>query len=302
MARPNHRPVRGPVEVRDRHGAYRQTPLFVNDEAPVTKRMKNDFRARALRALIVSLAFATLLSMLGAYGTHQLGLVGAWVYWFALIGGGMVLGSFGFRQVTHVWLVGRPWWAQWAVATVAMTVPMVGLVSVAQTVIGNPVSARHLVVFAGQVMLIVAAVAAVQMLVDPPPQPDVAPQPSASPGLHSESSVKAPTTAESAGPAFAKRLPPKLLGADIWALSAEDHYVRVHSSKGADLVLIRLADAIAEMDAVDGLRVHRSWWVAKAGVAQIRRRTEGGVVVLHTGVEAPISRSAMPDVIANGWL
>ena len=38
---------------------------------------------------------------------------------------------------------------------------------------------------------------------------------------------------------------------------------------------MRLADAMRELDGVNGpLRMHRSWWVAKSGVKDVRR--EGG--------------------------
>ncbi|MGH6783457.1 MAG: hypothetical protein ACREBP_02415, partial [Sphingomicrobium sp.] len=38
---------------------------------------------------------------------------------------------------------------------------------------------------------------------------------------------------------------PKRLGEEIVALEAEDHYLRVHTALGSDLVLMRLSDAIA---------------------------------------------------------
>src|SRR5258708_5237804 len=41
-------------------------------------------------------------------------------------------------------------------------------------------------------------------------------------------------------PKFLERLPLKLRGAEVWAVEAEDHYLRLHTSRGQDLILMRL--------------------------------------------------------------
>ena len=68
------------------------------------------------------------------------------------------------------------------------------------------------------------------------------------------------------------RLPPGI-GSDIIALETEDHYLRVHTSEGSALILMRMADAVALLDPRLGAQVHRRWWVAEAAVAAVR--TEG---------------------------
>ena len=90
---------------------------------------------------------------------------------------------------------------------------------------------------------------------------------------------------------FMQRLPVKYRTADLWAVSSEDHYLRVHTSLGEELILMRLADAMRDLGGTDGLQTHRSWWVAKAGVADARR--EGGklYLVLKSGKAAPVSRT-----------
>jgi hypothetical protein len=105
-----------------------------------------------------------------------------------------------------------------------------------------------------------------------------------------------------AAPRFLERLPPRLWGAEVYAVEAEDHYLRLHTSKGSDLILMRLSDAIAELDGLAGARTHRSWWVAKAGVADIRRRDGRPVLLLKDGVEAPVSRTHASALRATGWL
>lgn len=93
---------------------------------------------------------------------------------------------------------------------------------------------------------------------------------------------------------FLERLPVKYRGADLWAVSSEDHYLRIHTPRGEELILMRLADAVRELAGAEGVQVHRSWWVAKAGVADTRRDNGKLVLVLKSGKEVPVSRTYLP--------
>ena len=90
---------------------------------------------------------------------------------------------------------------------------------------------------------------------------------------------------------FLERLPVKFRTADLYAVSSEDHYLRVHTSLGEELILMRLADAVRELSGADGLRVHRSWWVAKSGIAEEKRIEGRSLLILASGTEVPVSRS-----------
>ncbi|MEZ6012391.1 MAG: LytTR family DNA-binding domain-containing protein [Hyphomonas sp.] len=90
---------------------------------------------------------------------------------------------------------------------------------------------------------------------------------------------------------FLDRLPVKYRGADLWAVSSEDHYLRVHTNRGEELILMRLADAVRELTGAEGVQVHRSWWVAKTGVGDKRRDNSKLVLVLKNGTEVPVSRT-----------
>lgn len=107
--------------------------------------------------------------------------------------------------------------------------------------------------------------------------------------------------AGAAPPKFLERLPVRLRGGELYAVEAEDHYLRLHTSKGSDLILMRLADAVAELDGLEGARTHRSWWVAKAAVADARRSDGRGTLVLKNGVEVPVSRSYAAALREAGW-
>ena len=90
---------------------------------------------------------------------------------------------------------------------------------------------------------------------------------------------------------FLDRLPVKFRRAELWAISSEDHYLRVYTNLGEELILMRLADAVRELDGAAGVQVHRSWWVAKEGVSDARRDNGKLVLVLKNGTDVPVSRT-----------
>lgn len=102
-------------------------------------------------------------------------------------------------------------------------------------------------------------------------------------------------------PPFFDRLPSDIAD-DLVALEMEDHYVRAHSHGRSVLLLMRMSDAVGELDTVDGKRVHRSWWVARHGVEVVVRDGRGVRLRLRGGIEAPVARSRLRDLREAGWL
>jgi len=114
-----------------------------------------------------------------------------------------------------------------------------------------------------------------------------------------------PATAASAAPPapprLLARLPLAKRGALV-SLSVQDHYVEVATTRGRELLLMRLSDAIAETEGCAGLQVHRSHWVALAQVQAARRDGARGVLTLSDGREIPISRTYVPAAKEAGLL
>ncbi len=90
--------------------------------------------------------------------------------------------------------------------------------------------------------------------------------------------------------AFFSRLP-QHLGKELISLEAHDHYVQVTTKNGKELVLMRLVDAEKELATHAGLRVHRSWWVAKSAIKNTRRANGKVTLILKNGQTIPVSRS-----------
>ncbi|HOY77447.1 MAG TPA: LytTR family DNA-binding domain-containing protein [Hyphomonadaceae bacterium] len=114
--------------------------------------------------------------------------------------------------------------------------------------------------------------------------------------------ANAPSAAALAGSTFADRLPVKFRAAQVYAVSAEDHYLRVHTSTGETMILMRLADAVRELAALEGQQTHRSWWVAKQGLADVAKGDGKVTLKLKSGAEAPVSRTYQKAVKDAGWL
>ena len=110
----------------------------------------------------------------------------------------------------------------------------------------------------------------------------------------------APLDAPAPQPAFLERLPGHL-GTDLIALEMEDHYVRAHTALGSELVLMRMRDAVAELQGIEGAQVHRSWWVARDAVEDVKREGRNLRLVLPGGIEAPVSRARVTELKQAGW-
>jgi len=100
---------------------------------------------------------------------------------------------------------------------------------------------------------------------------------------------------------FLTRLPPRL-GRDLLCLQMEDHYVRAHTAAGSDLVLIPLHQAVAELQGLEGLQVHRSWWVSRGAVVEVERDGRSVRLKLRNGVSAPVSRRAVAALKSAAWI
>lgn len=88
----------------------------------------------------------------------------------------------------------------------------------------------------------------------------------------------------------------------IVALQSEDHYVRVHGRRGSELLLMRLRDAIAEMDGCCGEQVHRSWWVARGGFETVEADGRNRALKLLNGEKALVARDSVTRLERIGFL
>jgi len=90
-------------------------------------------------------------------------------------------------------------------------------------------------------------------------------------------------------PGFIDRLPAALLPAEVLAIKAEQHYIRVYSPTKEYMVLYRFSDALRELDDALGKQVHRSYWVNTQAISSIHAKAKDFSVRISTGVDIPVS-------------
>lgn len=86
----------------------------------------------------------------------------------------------------------------------------------------------------------------------------------------------------------------------VLAVEAQAHFIRIHTTRGHDLIHHRFSDAVAALAAVSGERVHRSWWVATDAIDP--RSRSSNPIRLVNGLEVPIGRTYMLDARRAGLL
>jgi hypothetical protein len=238
------------------------------------------------RALVIALAAAVFLALSGAFGSGDAPLALRLVYWVTLMlagaGWGGVVACLFFTEEARR---RRPMLLNGLVASVVMSAPFTLVVwAGSRWILGSdmPLSATPLLF--GPVLLVSLAMTAVNTLVE-------------SRRERMEAAPAAPSP-----PKFLERLPLKLRGGELWAVEAEDHYLRLHTSKGQDLILMRLADAVAELEGLEGAQVHRSWWVAREAIVDARRGDGRATLRLKDGSEVPVSRTYARLLRERNWI
>jgi DNA-binding LytR/AlgR family response regulator len=76
----------------------------------------------------------------------------------------------------------------------------------------------------------------------------------------------------------------------------------VHTALGSALVLMRLRDAMALILDVEGMQVHRSWWVARGAVEDVVRDGRNIRLKLARDIEAPVARAKIADLRDARWI
>ena len=77
----------------------------------------------------------------------------------------------------------------------------------------------------------------------------------------------------------------------LLAMVAQDHYIDVLTDKGHELILMRLSDAAELCSDADSLRVHRSAWISRPGIADVEKSGRSTKIILTNGNVLPVSRS-----------
>ncbi|QIG78979.1 LytTR family transcriptional regulator DNA-binding domain-containing protein [Stakelama tenebrarum] len=269
----------------------REMQRFATGASRMAERARPDAATRQRRGFVIVGVAALLMTITGAFGTHEVPILPRLAYWMiimvsgAMIGIGVTAMIVGWGRFAH-----RPW-IEGSIISVAIALPLTLVVigcSIAFFGGGGRIGPQTVAFQFVMVLAITAVITAVNYAIGGQAEPD-APLPAE------------PEQQHPVRPRLADRLPPHLRGADIHAVAAEDHYLRVHTDAGSDLILLRLTDAIVELDGIEGARTHRSWWVARDAIRSVERGDGRAELTLPGGVTAPVSRSFYPALRDAGW-
>lgn len=240
-------------------------------------------RAGFLRSFLVAVIAGGFLAFSGAFGMDDMTLARRFAYWIPLMAAGTLWGSAAARLVFGADPDGSRMIARILAAGLLIGIPFTGVVWITNNLfMGSQIGPRQALSLCVTVTIVSVVMVAINALVARGDRPRLAPPP--------------------APPRFLERLPLKLRGAEVWAVESEDHYLRLHTSKGQDLILLRLADAVAELEGIEGTQVHRSWWVARDAIADARRGDGRATLTLKDGSEVPVSRTYAKIIREKGWI
>lgn len=234
---------------------------------------------------LLAIVAGLLLAYLAPFGTGTATIAQRYTYWPGVIVLGTVLGILISSAVMALFdREGRRPLLMVLITALVLTPAGSAFVLVAtHAVFGMEVMTYGMLL--GPVFLLSLAMTGLNYLAERRRQPPPAPSP-----------IPAPEPVR-----FLERLPFRLRDAEIHAVEAEDHYLRVHTARGSDLILLRLSDAIAELEGIEGAQTHRSWWVARGAIQDVRKGDGRATLLLKGGIEAPVSRGYLPSIRERGW-
>lgn len=239
------------------------------------------------RSFAAALVAGVFLALVGAFGSGSEPLHLRLLLWAPILLAGTVVGQLIGVRMSRRPRIGENVVAVWALTTLFVTA-IVAVFAWAYTgLIFGYSAGRSILFFFAATALVSGAVTAIMMLINRPGPATHA----ATPGPSAPVAIR-----------FLDRMPEKLRGSAIYAVQAEDHYLRLHTSKGSDLILMRLADAICELEGIEGAQTHRSWWVARDAIAEVKRADGRVALALKNGAEAPVSRANVKALRESGWL
>lgn len=268
--------------------------------------MSDNVRKWSVRWIAVELLVMALIGLvfgfLGPFGTYAMPVALRLVYWVGFI----IIGYAIFRPVSISagWLresIAMPFWTAELLATAIAALPLTFLIGFAMSGMRFDPSLwgdRFLLLYL-QCALIGFGIFLFMRLLFGPDSPETendAVRETKLPEMEPEPAKIAPVQTK-----LHDRLSTGF-PSPIIALGVEDHYVRVHSTERTEMLLLRLSDAIKEMEPLEGMQVHRSWWVARDAILTSKRDGRNLRLLLSDGLEVPVSRAYVAKLKQTGWI
>lgn len=239
-----------------------------------------------VHGMIASILLGALFAFLGVYNTNTQPYFHRFVFWFStMFVGNFATGVFA-PMVFLKWLPKRPLVLQLSFVAVLISFPVTLVIAAYDHNYGLDWSFYIWLLQYRYVVVISAILVFVGYFIL---RPYIESQ--TSEGEQPDSTDNGKIASQHVEQQFLKRLAPKHQRATLIAIKSEDHYLRVFTDVGDELILMRLSDAISVLAGADGMQTHRSWWVANHAISDMTRKQGKLVIQCHNELEVPVSRT-----------
>jgi len=264
-------------------GQIRERTRFLRDWRRLTPGSALPRLSGPQQSLAVTFVAAAFMAIAGPFGTWREPLIERLGFWLIGLGGCTISGRFLDRWLQGITSLRHRPMARLSLSVAVTIAPAALIASVAAALIHRtPVNWQVYLQTLPEIGLVGAGFCALMLL-----------------------SFRANTPGEvfqrKPDPTLGGLLPLKLSGATLFAIEAQDHYVRVHTDRGTDLVLMNFETAISKPSLLEGSRTHRSWWVARSAIISATRGDGRATLSLRTGQEVPVSRRYSRGLREAGW-
>jgi hypothetical protein len=242
----------------------------------------------SVKTLIINLVIGTALAFLGPFGSYSLDIVSRLLYWIVSINIGYFIYHISHKLVSW-YFVGKTihFALQSIVLAFIASIPLTFLIIFTTYYFISPeVNLKNsYLFFFPQVMLLGLIIDALIHY------------------IHMPNNLQSPTSEQNtlrSGHVFLQRLNSKI-GTKLICFVMEDHYLHIYTQEGSQMILMRMKDALRELQEYDGQQVHRSWWVANDEISKAIKSGRKTVLIMSNGQDVPVSRNYLPTIKDLGW-
>lgn len=226
----------------------------------------------SLKSIILNIIVALVLGFLGPFGSYAMPLFQRLLYWFILFNLGYFFYHFS-HKITERLFQNKNIHPVFTYITPSLlaAIPLSILVGFATSYsLGHGItSIKYILYVLPQVLILGIVIDSVMRLIHIK--------------LESQGNQVVP------GESFINRLPAKI-GTELICFEMEDHYLVVYTEKGNHMMLMRMKDALIELNDFEGMQVHRSYWVAFDGIMSVKKEARKIILIMKNGMEIPVSR------------
>jgi len=233
-----------------------------------------------IKTLAITTIFGLVLGFLGPFGSYRMPAVSRFIYWVILFN----IGYFAYfvaHRLTYWYFQNRAVhpYILFVIPTLVASIPLSLLVGFAtQFLLDKPVSIFMISLYVmPQVIILGIVIDTIMRLIL---------------RKHEE---PIPHSIDKAGQVFINRLPTNI-GDKLICFVMEDHYLVVYTDKGSHMMLMRMKDALIELNDYPGMQVHRSYWVALDAVVTVKKEARKTILTMTNNIKIPVSRKYLAAI------